>query len=138
MGSDATKRYERFRRAVLEDGRYPLEAYEFLNHGLEYTTNLVHVGESDGPRHVTGQELSAGLRDLAIQRWGGLAPLVLKQWGIRSTRDFGEMVFFLVGLNLMGAHESDSIDDFDGVFNFDEAFGGYRIDLDRTASDPTA
>jgi len=123
---------ERYQRAIREDGRYPPEAYEFLHRGLEHTTRLMYGPEApEGPRHVSGQQLCEGLRALALETWGPLAPAVLAKWKIRSTRDFGEMVFLLVGLELMGKQDSDRIEDFDDVYDFHQAFGSYEIPLNE-------
>ncbi|MFQ5806376.1 MAG: Minf_1886 family protein [Phycisphaerae bacterium] len=123
---------ERFERAIRADGRYPPAAYEFLHHGLEYTARLVYATEPpEGPRHVSGQQLCEGLRALALETWGPLAQSVLSSWNIRKTRDFGEMVFLLIELGLMGKQDSDRIEDFDDVYDFREAFGSYEIPLDK-------
>lgn len=127
MDSNAT---EHFEQAIRKDGRYPPEAYELLRHGLEHTAQVVHgIEPAEGPRHVSGQQLCHGLRDLALEMWGSLAQTVLRTWNIRSTRDFGEMVFLLIHLGLMGKQDSDCIEDFDNVYDFDEAFGSYEISL---------
>lgn len=119
---------DRILRAIREDGRYPPEAYEFLQMGLAHTVRQVH-GEAAGdePRHVSGRELCQGLRQLALERWGLMAKVVLRNWNIRRTRDFGEMVYFLISLGLMGRQESDRLEDFDGVYDFDEAFDNYTV-----------
>ena len=83
-----------------------------------------------GSRHVTGQELCHALRLLAVQMWGPLRREVLRRWNIRRTRDFGEMVFLMIDLQLMGKQDSDDISDFDDVYDFDTAFGSYQIALD--------
>lgn len=88
-------------------------------------------------RHVSGEELSWGLRDLALQKWGYLATTVLGRWGIRSTRDFGRMVFALVNNGLMQKQPHDTEADFDDVFDFGQTFDrSYKIDL--TARDQAA
>ena len=127
---------ERFERVIREDGRYPPEAYEFLHQGLERATRARHGAELGSPHHhVTGQELCEALREVALDRWGLMAPAVLRKWNIRNTRDFGEMVFLLVGIGLMGAQESDRIEDFDDVFDLRTAFGDYEIPLDNDDED---
>ena len=131
-----TEAAERFERVIREDGRYPPEAYEFLHEGLELATRQHHGAELGNPRHhVTGQELCRALREVALNRWGLMAPAVLRTWNIRNTRDFGEMVFLLVGIGLMGAQESDQIEDFDDVFDLRTAFGDYQIPLDKPDED---
>jgi uncharacterized repeat protein (TIGR04138 family) len=127
-----TETAERFERAIRADGRYPPAAYDFLHRGLEYTTRWVYATElPEGPRHVSGAQLCLGLRGLALHTWGVLAAAVLTSWNIRSTRDFGEMVFLLIDLGLMGKQESDRIEDFDEVYDFAEAFSSYEIPLDK-------
>jgi uncharacterized repeat protein (TIGR04138 family) len=73
-------------------------------------------------RHVTGEQLCWGLRELALRRWGMLAPMVLRKWRIKSTTDFGKIVFFLVEHNELQKQPDDSLDDFDNVYDFRSAF----------------
>ena len=105
------------RSIVDRDPRYARNAYLFIFEALEYTCRTM---QRKG--HVTGHELALGIRDLAILQFGGLARMVFDQWGIRSTTDFGEIVFNLVGANLMGRQENDSREDFHDVYSFDDAF----------------
>lgn len=119
---------EELESAIGADGRYPLAAYEFLHGALELAARTVH-GEhvGDSPRHVTGRELSHAARRLALQRWGRLAQTVLARWNIYTTRDLGEMVYVLIDLGVLARQESDRIEDFDNVYEFDAAFGTYEI-----------
>jgi uncharacterized repeat protein (TIGR04138 family) len=73
-------------------------------------------------RHVTGQQLLEGIRQLAIQEFGYMARVVLEQWGVRQASDFGEIVFILVSNGLMGKTDDDSLDDFRGGYDFRKAF----------------
>lgn len=157
-------------------GHYPLEAFEFLGKGLDFTAQRIHgpltpdlgqllewletkgVGREDlrrlvhkgklppvilklienlggleatiqrPNRHVSGEELCWGLRDLATKQWGLMASVVLRHWSIRSTKDFGRMVFALVDNGLLQKEPEDTIADFNDVYNFDSAFdGSYKI-----------
>jgi uncharacterized repeat protein (TIGR04138 family) len=82
--------------------------------------------------HVDGHDLCWGLRDLAIDQWGLLAPVVLRHWGIRSTKDFGRMVFALVDHGVLQKQPEDDISDFDNVYDFETAFvKSYKIDLSQ-------
>ena len=129
MDAEASERIE---RAIRQDGRYAPEAYEFLHRGLEFSTREIHGDEPEqGPHHVSGPQLCEGLRELALEQWGPLAREVLARWNIHRTRDFGEMVFLLIGLGMMGKQDSDRAQDFDDVYGFDEAFGSYRFRLDE-------
>ena len=109
--------------AVLTDAdpRYPAEAYFFLRDGLDHAVKLRkrQLGESG---HVTGQQLSEGLRHLAIKSYGPMVPTVFEYWGIRKTDDFGEMVWNLIELGVFGKTENDSREDFKDVYSFHEAF----------------
>ena len=73
-------------------------------------------------RHVTGQQLCLGLREYAIERFGMLAPCVLRHWNISRTEDFGRIVYALIEAGRLDKSADDSIEDFHAVFDFDEAF----------------
>lgn len=73
-------------------------------------------------RHVTGQQVLAGMRDHAAAQFGPLAAQVWRSWGVRSTLDWGKVVFLLVDNGLLNRQESDTLDDFRDGFDFDEAF----------------
>jgi uncharacterized repeat protein (TIGR04138 family) len=47
----------------------------------------------------------------------------MRRWGIRGTEDWGILVYAMIDRGEMRASERDSLDDFRGVFDFDEAFG---------------
>jgi uncharacterized repeat protein (TIGR04138 family) len=109
---------------VSKDGRYPIAAYRFIYEGLDYTVKNIGC-----KRHVTGRELAEGLRNLAIEQFGGLAMMVLNGWNIQGTTDFGHMVFNLVDAGLMSRSDNDSIEDFQDVYDFCQTF---RIDSKPT------
>ncbi|MBI5866402.1 MAG: hypothetical protein HZB38_18175 [Planctomycetes bacterium] len=126
-------------RTLRGDRRYDPGAYHFLIRGLEFTSLRIHGERTDeAPRHVSGGQLCEGLRDFAHEQWGLLAPVVLERWGVRRTRDFGEMVFRLIELGVFGKQPSDRIEDFDEVFAFADAFSCYPIAEDALeAREPT-
>lgn len=100
---------------------YDAEAYYFLRDGLDRTVRaLGREGAED--RHVSGRELCEGLRDYALDEFGPLALLVLTQWGLYETADFGRMVYALINEGVFGKKPGDSPADFDGVFDFEDAF----------------
>lgn len=107
---------------------FPEEAFDFVRDGLKHTVTSLHgpahsaAAAMNPKRHVTGQQLCMGLRDLAQQRWGMLAGTVLRKWGLTRTEDFGTIVYAMIDRRELRASEGDSIDDFRGVFDFDEAF----------------
>lgn len=108
-------------RICVRDHRYAPEAFFFLHEGLMRTLKQVQEKEKK-PRQISGAELSAGLRAYALEQYGPLAMTVLERWGIRTTRDFGEIVFLLLEAGLLGKTEEDKIEDFDNLYDFDAAF----------------
>lgn len=107
---------------------YPLEAYEFVQNGLRYTVQREFGPGSRGtPRHVSGKQLSEGLRNYAMTQWGLMARTVLARWNITSTYDFGRIVFALVDGGLLHKTDEDSIEDFRNVFDFVEFDRPYQL-----------
>ncbi len=108
-------------RICEKDGDYDAEAYYFLREALDRTVRA--LGRDQGAnRHVTGRELCEGLRDHALEEFGPLSLLVLTQWGIYETADFGRMVLALVNEGVFGKTPTDSAADFDDVYSFEDAF----------------
>ena len=112
-------------------GLYPAEAFRFVQEGLSHTVHARHgeVTEPDASHHVTGKDLCVGLRDVAWQRWGLLARLVLAKWNVLTTLDFGRIVFAMVDNELLQKTDKDTLDDFRNVFDFSVVFDQmYKIE----------
>ena len=108
--------------------QFPEEAFEFVREGLKHTVQAMH-GQPEDPesspderRHVSGQQLCLGLRELAVLRYGMLSKTVLNRWGIYKTDDFGMIVYAMIDRGELRASDNDSLADFKGVFDFAEAF----------------
>jgi uncharacterized repeat protein (TIGR04138 family) len=71
---------------------------------------------------VSGQQLCLGLRDFAVEQYGLLARAVLRSWGVTRCDDFGRIVFAMVEAGLMQKTQDDDLTDFEGVYDFAEAF----------------
>ena len=106
-----------FEEIARKTGRYSPTAFTFVYEGLGYTAQNI----TKEPRHVSGQTLCEGLRRMALEKYGRLAMLVLRSWGIRTTRDFGEIVYTLIDYEWMSAQPTDTIDDFNDVYDFQTA-----------------
>ncbi|MDP1663453.1 MAG: hypothetical protein Q8L55_16200, partial [Phycisphaerales bacterium] len=113
---------------------FPPAAFDFVRDGLAHTVQRAASARGAGAavpaseaviaqppastrrvgngQHITGQQLCDGLRDLARERYGMLALTVLHRWGIRSTRDFGVMVYSLIDRGEMRCSDQDRFDDF--------------------------
>jgi len=101
-----------------QDGRYNPKAVRFVYEGLGYSVRKLPAK----PGHITGQMLCDGLRLLALEKWGRLAMLVLNSWNVNTTRDLGEIVYLMIKHKWMRAQTTDSIDDFNDVFDFKTVF----------------
>lgn len=109
-------------QVVAADPRYGREAYHFLREALDYTQRAVSKANQGKLRHVTGQELLAGIRAFALQQYGPMALTLLDEWGVRRCEDFGELVFNLIDRGVLSRTETDSRADFAGGYDFAEAF----------------
>ena len=47
---------------------------------------------------------------------------LLHSWGISNTEDFGQIVFNLVEYGIFGKTDSDRIEDFNAVYDFEKTF----------------
>jgi uncharacterized repeat protein (TIGR04138 family) len=108
------------------DRRYHRDAYFFVFEALRYAQEHLGLGqplsadpEYEEQRHVTGQQLCEAIRRYAVQQYGMMAKSVLHEWGVRTTSDFGEIVFNLIEIGQMKKTDSDRREDFDDVFDFD-------------------
>ena len=101
----------------LREPRFDERAYLFVLAALEHCqTGLVER------RHITGPELAHSCREVALQRFGVMARLVLEHWGVRETIDIGDIVFTLVDMGLLISQPQDTRDDFFGIYEFATAF----------------
>ncbi|MFI4898048.1 MAG: Minf_1886 family protein [Phycisphaerales bacterium JB059] len=120
-------------KQIMQDaGGYSPESYRFIRDGLAHTVRIVHgdaalnapptSDDEEDSRHVSGEQLCDGLRDFGIKQYGLLARTVLSRWGIRSTEDFGKIIFAMVDAGLMRTTEDDRLEDFIDVYDFEDAF----------------
>jgi uncharacterized repeat protein (TIGR04138 family) len=104
--------------AVCErDTRYKPDSYEFVMQALQFTQKKLKR-----PGHVSGRELSEGIRQYALKTYGPMARTVLEYWGIHATEDFGNIVFNMIAVKLFSKTEDDTLDDFRDVYRFESAF----------------
>lgn len=137
-------------RLAREDRRYAPDAYFFVFDALAFAHQVLNFGspadaedlgtsgvteeparDPDQPeRHVTGQELCEAIRRFALDQYGLMARTVFHHWGVRSTSDFGEIVFTLIRAGHMRKTPYDRREDFDDNFDFDDGLTrDYQISL---------
>lgn len=128
-----------------QDPRFKLEAYQFVRDALSYAQEVLEMGGSGAEaageaeesscsarpeNHLTGQQLCEAIRQYAIDQFGYMAKAVLNSWGVRKTSDFGDIVYNLIDIGYMKKSKTDRREDFDNVYDFDEAFlAQFRITL---------
>jgi uncharacterized repeat protein (TIGR04138 family) len=108
-----------------QEPRFSYEAYQFICDAVNFTQDrlgrLLEDDNTEIDQHVSGGELVRGACTLAVQEYGLMAPVVFKLWGIRSTEDFGDMVFRLIGAERLSRSERDDPEDFHDLFDLDKA-----------------
>lgn len=108
-----------------EDSRFDRPAYTFVRDGLEHAVKELKKRDAvraRSSRHITGRELSEGLRAYALEQFGPLAKTVLNSWGLYETIHFGDIVYNLIEYNVFSKTAEDRREDFANVFGFDDAF----------------
>jgi len=125
---------EALEQILAADPRYQRDAYLFVREALDYTQKIAdkenrsptkRAGRQPSPEnHVTGRQLLEGIRQFALSPFGfgPMTVTVFAEWGITDCRDFGNIVFNMVGAQLLRKTETDSHADFLGGYNFEDAF----------------
>lgn len=91
-----------------QTGKYHPDAYEFITSCvIEQVNALAEV------RHLSAGELLCGLKKQLYSNFGFLADNVLEAWEIKNASDVGEIVFDLIGLNILSASAEDKRSDFE-------------------------
>jgi len=127
---------------LAKDSRYSRDAYFFVKDALDHTQKIVARENRDQPRHVTGQELLEGIRSYALTQFGPMTDLVFAEWGVRRCEDFGEIVFNMVDIGLLGKTDEDHREDFQNGYDFHDAFRkpflpSQKLRQPKTISKPT-
>lgn len=104
-----------------KDDRFSRDAYLFLRDVLDFTMRRTAT-EFGRARHVSGMELLSGFRDYTLQEFGPMSLTVLKEWGLSSGYNVGEMVFALIEAGVFAKDDSDSLEDFKKYQSFRDAF----------------
>lgn len=107
---------------VQRDTRFDPDAYFFLKEALDFTAKRAKEESKKETHHVSGPELLTGFRDFALEQFGPMANTLLREWGVKSCYHVGEMVFALIGEQVFGKQDSDTLEDFADLYDFEDAF----------------
>ncbi len=101
------------------DGRYDAQAFGFVGEGLRHAAKL-YGKDTPGcvERHLTATQLVEGVLELAVERFGMLAELVLRSWGVRRSEDVGSITFLFIEHGVFSKQPSDRLEDFSGGPSF--------------------
>jgi uncharacterized repeat protein (TIGR04138 family) len=95
------------------DGRFDAQAFGFVGEGLRHAAKLFG---KDGPecaeRHLSADQLITGVIDLATERFGMMADLVLGSWGVRCSEDVGSITFLFIEHGIFSKQPGDRLEDF--------------------------
>ena len=135
---------------VEKDPRFDREAYVFLRQALDFchrseikAGKKARIPEKTGENHISVAQLLDGIRQYALHEYGPMSMMVLNAWGIRSSQDFGEIVFKMVEHRLLSVTEQDTREEFAKGFDFFEAFRVPFLpakgkNTDKPASEPSS
>jgi len=76
-------------RIRVREPRFDERAYLFVLAALEY----LPAAPPGATSYLGVNELAIACRDLALDRFGVVAGLVLDHWGVKSSADIGDVVF---------------------------------------------
>lgn len=122
---------------IKKDGRYSVDAYLFIHEALDYAADALEMGALSDPeptlsledkkketreRHLTGQQLCEAIRRYALNQFGYMAKTVLKSWGVKTTGDFGDIVYNMISVGMMKKSSQDRRSHFDDVYDFEDVF----------------
>jgi uncharacterized repeat protein (TIGR04138 family) len=108
--------WKTIRQIRTSDNRFAEDAYLYVMRSLERTVARLEVR-----RHISAAELLSGIVEYTRRTYGLLGYSVLESWGIRTTADIGAIVFHLVNTGVLAKRDGDAIEDFDDVFDLEEA-----------------
>jgi uncharacterized repeat protein (TIGR04138 family) len=105
-----------------KEARYHRDAFLFLRDALDFTQKVLGRETKSRQQHVSPQELLCGIRDHALATYGPMAITLFEEWGVRSCRDFGEIVFAMVEHGLLKKTDKDTRAEFENGYDFEETF----------------
>ena len=107
--SDTRRKIDEF---CQQSGKYPPDAYEFITSCV-----IEQINTLEQIRHLSAQELLAGLKKQLREKFGFLAGNVLDLWNIKSASDVGQIIFDLIHINILSAADDDKQSDFEINFS---------------------
>jgi uncharacterized repeat protein (TIGR04138 family) len=121
---------DRLASVVSRDARYPIDAYEFVLEAIASARSrrrrarLKPRGDKSAQKpvdpirkHVTGRDVCDLVKELAVEKYGFMARMMLDRWGLQTTSHIGDIVYNLIDAGELEKNEADARSDFDDVFD---------------------
>lgn len=96
---------------------FSTDAVLFLLSGLQASSQLTTLLP-----HTDAEALCWNLRDHASRLYGSNAQQQLALWGVKSTEDFGVIMYSLIEHGLARKSDQDFIEQFANIYDFDTVF----------------
>lgn len=106
------------------DSRYPTDAYSFIGRSVEFAVSK--SAEEKTPQHISAQKLLDKIVVFAEKEYGPFAESVLRDWGVNSASDIGNIVYNMIKVKALNASEKDSPEDFNIKYDL---FAGLRHEV---------
>jgi uncharacterized repeat protein (TIGR04138 family) len=113
--------HPRLEELVRRKERFPIEAYEFVREAF---------ADAGPDADLSPRQLLEAISGLARREFGLLAPMVFRQWGVRSCDDVGEIVSDLIDARLIEPADDDGSEGFRCAFDLESALAASQpIDI---------
>jgi len=105
------------------DARYPKDAYNFVCRAVNIIAREIALkNNAKKDKHISGLQLLLGMKKILLAKYGCMAIDILNFWNITCTDDFGNIVYNLAEIEMLGTSNEDSQADFHNCFSFYDAF----------------
>ncbi|MCR5413567.1 MAG: hypothetical protein K6F50_02410 [Kiritimatiellae bacterium] len=104
-----------FSDITAKDDRYDARAYALLMDVVNYLSGDKHL-------HMDAAAIMDEFKERTLDQYGPLSYTVLREWGVHSCEDIGEMMFNLTEGNRVRKDENDTAEAFTCGYDFKEAF----------------
>ena len=107
---------------IQKETRFEPGAYFLVREALDFTVDRLAMEDGGEKRHVTGPELLEGFREFTLKEYGPMSATLLDDWGLQKCEDVGRIVFLFIENGVFGKQDSDTIEDFSNIYEFETAF----------------
>jgi len=111
-GCAACREAEKVRDLVRKDGRYQLDAIGHVYESFHLAALKLQKAGDDGS-DLGADKIVKAVGELADERFGTLRHMVFDLWGVRHSRDVGEIVRMLCGFKHLRQGPHDRFEDFE-------------------------